>query len=392
MAWDLNAFGHSLSMRLSDGSWDPSNAEALIRHALAANQTAVLKTLQLGNEPGHYSAETRGAPGAAAHGRDFLKLRRLLDSLFAHDPAAAPNIQGPDVCFGRHLNCSVANCTSGFDKCADLEYLETLLEAAAGSIDEVTVHNYGLSGPSHGPPYVPHQCSLENLLTPALYEQGLPDSGRPGMLAVLEGWRDAQLRHAPRSKIVLSETATTGDGGCVNLSNTFAAGFFWVDQLGLTAAAGYWKVYRQDLVGFSGIDGGSSYALAGPPGWVGGGAAGPQGPWPTGALVANPDFFTSVLWKRLMGPRVLWSSLSASAVPRRPGRPEGGGDADSGVRAYAACSHPGSGGGGGIAVAFLNPSAGLAVLQLPPTLAVAPRTAWVLSSGGSGAWTAVRCC
>ena len=37
---------------------------------------------------------------------------------------------------------------------------------------------------------------------------------------------------------------------------------------GLTAEAGYWKAYRQDLVGFSGINGGSSYALAGPPGWV----------------------------------------------------------------------------------------------------------------------------
>ena len=40
-------------------------------------------------------------------------------------------------------------------------------------------------------------------------------------------------------------------------------------------ASGYWKAYRQDFVGFSGIGGGSSYALAGPPGWVGGGGGGP---------------------------------------------------------------------------------------------------------------------
>ena len=32
-------------------------------------------------------------------------------------------------------------------------------DAADGAIDEVTVHNYGLDGPAHGPPYVPHQVS-----------------------------------------------------------------------------------------------------------------------------------------------------------------------------------------------------------------------------------------
>ena len=56
-----------------------------------------------------------------------------------------------------------------------------------------------------------------------------------------------------------------------------SSGFFWIDQLGLTANEGYWKVYRQDLVGFSGINGGSSYALAGPPGWVGGTHGGSDG-------------------------------------------------------------------------------------------------------------------
>ena len=40
----------------------------------------------------------------------------------------------------------------------------------------------------------------------------------------------------------------------------------------------------------------------------------PPPPWPTDALEANPDFFTSMLWKRLMGSRVLRSSLGAAAV------------------------------------------------------------------------------
>ena len=166
------------------------------------------------------------------------------------------------------------------------------------------------------------------------------------MLSVLMGWRRVQLARAPASKLILSETATTGDGGCVNISNTFLAGFFWVNQLGLVSAAGYWKAYRQDMVGFSGINGGSSYALAGPPGWVGSGTADSERPgpprtadgegsapplpaWPTGPLQANPDYFTSLLWKAIMGPTVLNSSLAAAAAPAGP------------ARVYASCSRGG---------------------------------------------------
>ena len=63
------------------------------------------------------------------------------------------------MCTPHHRqNCTLGNCThGGGDKCADLGYFTTLLDAADGAIDEVTVHNYGLDGPAHGPPYVPHQ-------------------------------------------------------------------------------------------------------------------------------------------------------------------------------------------------------------------------------------------
>ena len=53
------------------------------------------------------------------------------------------------------------------------------------------------------------------------------------------------------------------------------------------------QVYRQDLVGFSGIGGGSSYALAGPPGWYNEDVQ--------GALTPNPDFFITALQRRLVG-------------------------------------------------------------------------------------------
>lgn len=61
-----------------------------------------------------------------------------------------PVVQGPDVCFGRFLNCSAQNCThGGGDKCADLRYFDELLAAADGAIGEVTVHNCDRSPPPH---------------------------------------------------------------------------------------------------------------------------------------------------------------------------------------------------------------------------------------------------
>ena len=99
-----------------------------------------------------------------------------------------------------------------------------------------------------------------------------------------------------------------------------------------------------------------------------------SGPWPTGPLVANPDFYTSILWKRLMGHRVLWSSLGAAAVNDQPGSPAD----DTGVRVYGACAADRS---GQVVLAFINPASGPAAVALPAVLAAAPRTLWQLGSG-----------
>ena len=131
--------------------------------------------------------------------------------------------------------------------------------------------------------------------------------------------------------------------------------------------------------------------MAGPPGWVGGGNSGATeretqsgrqrrfGPtWPTGPLVANPDFYTSVLWKRMMGPRIfaldvktaepagieppalsvsLSLSLSLSRSLARSLSPltlrltvSGGGNRK--IRFAAACARS----GGGVVVAYSNPT------------------------------------
>ena len=311
-----------------------------------------LRALQLGNEPGHfYSNNPETAPDAARHGRDFAQLAALVRRV-----APGIKVQGPDVCMGK----GIPHGATGADKCANISYFATVLTEAGAALDEVSVHDYGLRGPH--PPQA-DDCSVAAFTDPAAWEANL----RPALLA----WRAAQVRAAPRAKLVLSETATAGDGGCHNLSNSFAAGFYWLDTLGSVAREGYWQVYRQDLVGFSGINGGSSYALLGDPGWVGA---------PSGALEPNPDYFSTLLWKRLMGRAVL-NTTTATATTNAT------------FRAYAACLAPvGAGigvgaGGAGVAVAYINPGsadvdANFDAVMAPPG---ARAELYVLTSGGGGA-------
>ena len=303
LAFDLNA----MSMRDNHAGvsvWNASDAKLLMRHMKESNQSVY--AFQLGNEPGHWQTR-HGGPSPEEHGADFVVLRDLLKENF---PGEMPRIQGPDVCFGRGTNDS---------PCASEEYLQTLLHASSGVLNDITVHNYGLTGPKKGRS---DQCGIDEFLSPSLWEQHLTPT--------LKLWKSVQQTTYPKSRLVLSETATAADAGCPHLSNSFASGFYFVDVLGFAGELGYSQVYRQDLVGFSGVNGGSNYALAGDPGWHNASA--------NGELIPNPDFFTAVAWRQLMGPQRLRLEYDQSQI-----------------RLYAACDnrrqHL-----GGVVIAFVNPS------------------------------------
>eukprot|EP00930_Biecheleria_cincta_P028716 TRINITY_DN20026_c0_g1_i1.p1 TRINITY_DN20026_c0_g1~~TRINITY_DN20026_c0_g1_i1.p1 ORF type:complete len:1001 (-),score=120.80 TRINITY_DN20026_c0_g1_i1:139-2856(-) len=297
LSFDLNAMG---SRRADDHSvWNGSDAQKILEHARAKRHR--IWALQLGNEPGHWQTRHNGRPTAAEHASDFAGLQSLLDAVYGRD-VMRPRVQGPDACIGQGTQES---------PCANMTYFRTFLKSAGAILDDVTVHCYGLEFKT--------QCNLDALLTPSLWESNL--------IPKIQAWKKAQEELAPGARLVLSETASSADGGCPGLSNSFAAGFYFVDALGLLAGQGLWQVYRQDLVGFSGIEGGSSYALAGDPGWFSRKSH--------GKLRPNPDYFTALLWRMLVGDVVLRNTLPQ---PRKG-------------RAHVFCSTM-----GGVVFAYVNPS------------------------------------
>jgi heparanase len=118
--------------------------------------------------------------------------------------------------------------------------------------------------------------------------------------AAVEQGRNA---HAPHVPIWLGETGNAQCGGAPGISDAFEGGFWWLDQLGLVARRGQPVVIRQTLSG-------GAYGLI-----------------DDATLVPNPDYFSAVLWKRLMGPRVLAAQMQRPVWSRQ-------------VRIYAHCTPP----------------------------------------------------
>lgn len=305
LVWDLN-------MRIGRSSnasepWDPQDAIRLLDHVQAKGQN--IYALQLGNEPGHYQTRNGGLPTAKQHGADFVALDGVLSKYYPRENskhAKRPRMQGPDVCLGKGTQDS---------PCANLTYFEDLLTVLGPNLlADVTGHAYGLRGPKKGRKQ-PSQCSIKAFLSPSLFTSEV-------IAPVLE-WKAVMSEHTPTTKFVLSETASAADGGCPNMSNRFVSGFYYMEIMGALGDIGVFQVYRQNLVGYGGIEFGSSYALLDPPGWY---TDGDQ-------LTPNPDYFTTLLYRKLVGN----ARLKVEFVE--------------GQHIHAACAV-----GGGIVLTYINPS------------------------------------
>jgi membrane-associated protein len=122
--------------------------------------------------------------------------------------------------------------------------------------------------------------------------------------------------------------------------------------------AGVAQMNRQDLAGFSSETEPSNYGLLGPPGWF----SGPLGQ-------PHPDYFSLLLFKQLVGQRVLSSAFSAAA------------NLSTVWDSHVFCA---ASGGGAVALTFFNMAGDALVLTVPQLAAAqAPREEFILTSSAT---------
>ncbi|XP_004327591.1 heparanase isoform X2 [Orcinus orca] len=181
-------------------------------------------------------------------GEDFMELHKLLGkSAFKN-----AKLYGPDV---------------GQPRGKTVKMLKSFLKAGGEVIDSVTWHHYYLNG---------RIATKEDFLNPDVLDTFI--SSVQKIFQAVEETR-------PHKKVWLGETSSAYGGGAPLLSNTFAAGFMWLDKLGLSARMGIEVVMRQVFFGAG------NYHLV------------------DENFEPLPDYWLSLLFKKLVGTNVLMASV-----------------------------------------------------------------------------------
>ena len=179
---------------------------------------------------------------------------------------------------------------------------------------------------------------------------------------------------AAATSLRIGETAAVNHGGWANVTNAFVSGFWSVYQIGWLAQAGYQVMHRQSLA-CRGGDSGMGHSERCAYGLL-------TNPTAAGVFAPTPDYWTTLLHKRLMGRDILNCSASKAApmdwvrdglVPKEQvGK----------IRLFAACAE--TGGAGAVTLMYANPQAVAVALALPAAdnLGGSARELFVLSANG----------
>jgi len=253
--------------RTAEGVWDPAEAITMIERVRQTPSCNVV--WQLGNEANSYWHNYKWNLTGYGMAEDYEQLRKIVKA----DPSHSAMIVGPDVTQPR-----IKEEPSDFLGKDAIEFMEQFLSGT--TVDAITWHEYYLNG---------HNSSLEDFLDPKVMEKYRAQTKE------VVAMRD---RLAPGVPIWMTETGSAYGGGKQGVSDRFGGSFVWADKLGVAAQEGVDLVARQALFG-------GTYHLLG------------------GDFAPAPDYWLSVLHKRLVGGGVLKVALEG---------------APSTLRMYAHCS------------------------------------------------------
>jgi heparanase 1 len=260
--------------RDASGAWQPDNARTLL--AYTQSQRYPVALWEIGNEanafPVTISLSFKVSPAQLA--QDVSVARALVQST---TPAAM--LGGPSSAYW-----PVAGEV--------IELYPDFMAAGGGAaLDVITWHYYPQQ--SRRCPIATRRADPSLMFDPATLDEV------DMWAAEVEAQRD---EHAAGKPVWLGETGNAQCGGEPSESDAFVGGFWWIDEMARVARRGEPVIVRQTLSG-------SNYGLI-----------------DDGTLEPRPDYWTSVLWRRLIGARV----LDAPAGP------------DPLLRVYAHCTRPGA--------------------------------------------------
>jgi heparanase 1 len=293
--------------RDASGAWDPENAIELLDDTV--ERGCPVSLWELGNELNAfwYIHGVANHVSTERYARDLATAKRVIE---ARHPEARLAGQGsafwPIV--GEPLSLFFG-FTAGY------------LEGAGHLVDVITWHYYPQQ--SRRGPAATRRATPGRLLDP----DHLDEAGY--WAEVVRGLRDV---HSPGSELWLGEVGNAQYGGEPGVSDVFVGSLWWLDQLGLMAVHGHDVVVRQTLAG-------SDYGMI-----------------DDATLEPRPDYWSSVLWKRLMGRRVYAAEIQDDGA-QDDGAHE---DGDGKLRVYAhsgpaaADGDDGDGGDGSVTVLVIN--------------------------------------
>ncbi|XP_064601621.1 heparanase-like isoform X2 [Liolophura sinensis] len=250
VGWHL-VFGLNLLLR-NGSSWDPSNAEALMKYS---DQKGYQMHLELGNEPNSFKHVFQKTVDPSQSAKDFHVLRNLMQTFSTFKSSL---LIGPDVT--RPIKTSDEDELTTSSK----DYLRRFLKTGSPYVDVVTFHHYYVRSQTATASDFRNPAILDSLQGQITLAQSIINSTSPG-----------------GKRLWLGEAGSSSGGGAPLLSNRYIAGFMWLDRLGLSAVSGVDVVIRQSF--YKG-----NYAMI-----------------DCLDYTPFPDYWLTLLYKRLVGTRVL---------------------------------------------------------------------------------------
>uniref|UniRef100_A0A8C0VL82 Heparanase 2 (inactive) n=1 Tax=Cyanistes caeruleus TaxID=156563 RepID=A0A8C0VL82_CYACU len=212
------------------------------------------------SEPNNYRTLIGRSVNGSQLGKDYTQLRSLLQLIRTYSRA---HLYGPNI--GRPRKNVIA-------------FLEGFMKVAGGTVDAVTWQHYYIDG---------RVAKVTDFLKTRLLDT-LSDQIRKIQKVV--------NTYTPGKKIWLEGVGMTSAGGMNNLSDSYAAGFLWLNTLGLLASQGIDVVVRHSF-----LDHGHNHLV-------------------DQNFNPLPDYWLSLLYKRLIGPKVLAIHVAGLQRKPRPGR------------------------------------------------------------------------